>query len=86
MVEIPPQRDVYKRQIQERAGEMERISTESRHKTDQIHAALAYAAQGKYKIIYVAPERLNTCLLYTSPPDCSWYTGEFHRYRLPADQ
>ena len=27
---------------------------------NQIHAALAYAAQGKYKIIYVAPERLNT--------------------------
>lgn len=27
---------------------------------NQIRAALAYAAQGKYKIIYVAPERLNT--------------------------
>ena len=27
---------------------------------NQIRVALAYAAQGKYKIIYVAPERLNT--------------------------
>ncbi|RGX94545.1 ATP-dependent DNA helicase RecQ [Roseburia sp. OF03-24] len=27
---------------------------------NQIRAALLYAAQGKYKIIYVAPERLNT--------------------------
>ena len=27
---------------------------------NQIRAALAYAAQGEYKIIYVAPERLNT--------------------------
>ena len=27
---------------------------------NQIRAALLYAAQGQYKIIYVAPERLNT--------------------------
>ena len=27
---------------------------------NQIRTALTYAAQGKYKIIYVAPERLNT--------------------------
>ena len=27
---------------------------------NQIRMALSYAAQGKYKIIYVAPERLNT--------------------------
>ncbi len=27
---------------------------------NQIRTALFYAAQGRYKIIYVAPERLNT--------------------------
>lgn len=41
----------------------------------QIHAALAYAAQGKYKIIYVAPERLLTDSFYPLPgrhPSTSW--------------
>ncbi len=36
------------------------ISLNSSLTENQIRAALAYAAQGKYKIIYVAPERLNT--------------------------
>ena len=32
----------------------------------QYYRALAYAREGRYPIIYVAPERLVTCLLYTS--------------------
>lgn len=42
---------------------------------NQIRMALAYAAQGKYTLIYVAPERLNTMQFLDfacHAEDCHW--------------